>query len=50
MQKTVMPVIQGAIITAQGVENASVKLNITNAVQAVTGVSVDKIQVFEMGV
>ncbi len=49
MQKTTMPVIQGAIVTAQGVENANVKLNITNAVQAVTGISIDKIQVFEMG-
>ena len=48
MQKTTMPVIQGAIITAQGVENANVKLNITNAVQAITGISIDKIQVFEM--
>lgn len=49
MQKTTMPIIQGAIVTAQGVENANVKLNITNAVQAVTGISIDKIQVFEMG-
>ena len=48
MQKTTMPVIQGAIITAQGVENANVKVNITNAVQAVTGISIDRIQVFEM--
>ena len=47
-QKTVMPVIQGAIITAEGGANATVKTNITNAVQAVTGLSIDKIQVFEM--
>ncbi len=47
-QKTVMPVIQGAIITAEGGANAAVKTNITNAVQAVTGLSIDKIQVFEM--
>lgn len=45
--KTTMPIIQGAIITADGANNASVKNNIITAVQAVTGLSVDKIQVFE---
>ena len=43
-EKTVMPTIQGAIITAEG---AKVKTNIINAVGAVTGLSIDKIQVFE---
>ena len=46
-QKKTMPLIQGAIITAEGGENASVRTNITNAVQAVTGLTIDKIQVFE---
>ena len=47
-QKTTMPIIQGAIITAEGAKNGSVKTDITNAVQAVTALSLDKIQVFEM--
>lgn len=47
-QKTIMPTIQGAIITAQGANDATVKTNIINAIGAVTGLSIDKIQVFEM--
>ena len=47
-QKTVMPVIQGAIITAEGASDATVRTNIINAVGAVTGLSMDKVQVFEM--
>ena len=47
-EKTVMPTIQGAIITAEGAKDANVKTNIINAVGAVTGLSIDKIQVFEM--
>ena len=47
-QKTTMPVIQGVIITAEGATNATTKTDITLAVQAVTGLSIDKIQVFEM--
>lgn len=46
-EKTVMPTIQGAIITAEGAKDANVKTNIINAVGAVTGLSMDKIQVFE---
>lgn len=46
-EKTVMPTIQGAIITADGAKDANVKTNIINAVGAVTGLSIDKIQVFE---
>lgn len=46
-EKTVMPTIQGAIITAEGAKDANVKTNIINAVCAVTGLSIDKIQVFE---
>lgn len=47
-EKVVMPVIEGAIITAEGASNANTKTNIINAVQAATGISIDKIQVFEM--
>lgn len=46
-EKTVMPTIRGAIITAEGAKDANVKTNIINAVGAVTGLSIDKIQVFE---
>ena len=46
-EKTVMPTIQGAIITAEGAKDANVKTSIINAVGAVTGLSIDKIQVFE---
>ena len=47
-EKVVMPVIEGAIITAQGAENANVKSSIVSAVEAITGLAVHKIQVFEM--
>lgn len=47
-QSIVSPKIEGAIITAQGANNADVKTNIIQAVEAVTGLSVHKIQVFEM--
>lgn len=47
-EKVVMPTIEGAIITAQGAKNANVKTNIVNAVKSATGLSIDKIQVFEM--
>ena len=47
-EKIVMPAIQGAIITAEGVSNATIKSNIIDAVQAATGLTIDKIQVFEM--
>ena len=48
-EKVVMPVVEGAIITAQGAGNANVKASIVSAVEAVTGLAVHKIQVFEMG-
>lgn len=48
-EKVVMPVIEGTIITAQGASNANVKASIVSAVEAVTGLAVHKIQVFEMG-
>lgn len=47
VQKTVSPKIEGAIITATGANNASVKANIISAVEAVTGLATHKIQVFE---
>ncbi len=49
IQKTIMPVIEGAVITAEGAGDAGVKTNIISAVQAVTGLSIDRIQVFELG-
>ena len=48
IQKTLMPIIEGAIITAEGANNASIKTDIITAVQAVTGLTIDRIQVFEM--
>ena len=48
-EKIMMPVIEGAIITAEGAENANIKSSIVSAVEAVTGLAVHKIQVFEMG-
>ena len=48
-EKVVMPVIEGAIITAQGAGNANIKASIVSATEAVTGLAVHKIQVFEMG-
>ena len=48
IQSTITPTIEGAIITAQGAGNATVKSNIVQAVEAVTGVATHKIQVFEM--
>lgn len=48
-EKVIMPQIEGAIITAKGASNSNVKSNIVSAVEAVTGIAVHKIQVFEMG-
>lgn len=45
-----MPSIQGAIVTAQGAKNANIKSDIINAITAITGLTVDKVQVFEMEV
>ena len=47
-EKVIMPVIEGAIITAQGAGNANIKASIVSAVEAVTGLATHKIQVFEM--
>lgn len=48
IQKTIEPKIEGAIITAQGASNATIKNNIIQAVEAATGLATHKIQVFEM--
>ena len=47
-QKKIMPTIQGAIITAEGAKDVNVKTDIINAVCAVTGLSIDTVQVFEI--
>lgn len=47
-QSVINPTIEGAIITAQGATDATVKSNIVQAVEAVTGLATYKIQVFEM--
>lgn len=47
-QSTISPKVEGAIITAQGATNSSVKTNIIQAVEAVTGLATHKIQVFAM--
>lgn len=47
-EKIVMPIVEGAIVIAEGASNSSVKTNIISAVEAVTGVATHKIQVFEM--
>lgn len=49
LEKVLNPKIEGAIITAKGVSDPTVKGNIISAVEAVTGVMTHKIQVFEMG-
>ena len=46
-EKVVMPTIEGAIITAEGASNTNVKSNIISAVEAATGLGINKIQVFE---
>ena len=47
-EKVIMPKIEGAIIIAQGGENATIKADIIQAVSAVTGLATHKIQVFKM--
>ncbi len=47
-QSIVSPKVEGAIITAKGAEDATVKANIVQAVEAVTGIASHKIQVFAM--
>lgn len=47
-QKIIQPKVQGAIIAAEGAQNADIKANIIQAVEAVTGLAQHKIQVFTM--
>lgn len=47
-QKVVNPLIEGAIVTAVGASNPTIKTNIIQAVEAATGLATHKIQVFEM--
>lgn len=46
--KIIKPEIRGAVIVAKGADNPNVKNNIIQVVQAATGLSTHKIQVFEM--
>lgn len=48
VQKTVEPKIEGAIVTAEGASNISIKTSIIQAIEAATGLATHKIQVFEM--
>ena len=48
-EKIINPKIEGAIITAKGVNDSLNKANIISAVEAVTGLAMHKIQVFEVG-
>lgn len=48
VQKKIQPKIEGAIITAKGASNPTIKTNIIQAVEATTGLATHKIQVFEM--
>ena len=47
-QSIISPKVEGAIVTAQGASNTNVKADIIQAVEAVTGLSSHKIQVFAM--
>lgn len=47
-EKVIMPKMEGALIVAEGVNNATVKTNIIQAVEALTGLQTHKIQVLEM--
>lgn len=47
-EKVVMPKMEGALIVAEGANNAFVKTNIIQAVEALTGLATHKIQVLEM--
>ena len=47
-EKNIMPVIEGAIVTASGADDINIKSNIISAVEAVTGIATHKIQVFKM--
>lgn len=45
---TIYPQFQGALVVSEGAGNAAVKLNLVNAVAALTGLGTDKITVVKM--
>lgn len=47
-EKITMPKVEGAIVLAEGANDANIKNNIILAVEAVTGLSTHKIQVFQL--
>lgn len=47
-KKVILPKIEGAIVIAEGANNTNLKVNIIQAVEAVTGLPTHKVQVFEM--
>lgn len=47
-QKVIQPKIEGAVVTAKGAGDVTIKTNIIQAVEAVTGLATHKIQVFVM--
>lgn len=47
-KKVISPKVEGAIVIAQGASNTNIKVNIIQAVEAVTGLPTHKVQVFEM--
>lgn len=47
-KKVVLPKIEGAIVIAEGADNTNTKVDIIQAVGAVTGLPTHKVQVFEM--
>lgn len=47
-QKVIMPKIEGALVLAEGANNATTKTNIIQAVEAVTGLATHKIQVLQL--
>lgn len=49
ISKTIMPKVEGVIVTCDGGGDVTVKADIISAVQAVTGVNANKIQVFPRG-
>ena len=49
ISKTIMPKVEGVIVTCDGGGDVTVKADIISAVQAVTGANVNKIQVFPKG-
>ena len=46
ISKTIMPQVEGVIVTCEGGGDLTVKSNIVKAVQAVTGIEAEKVQVF----